>query len=188
MEVIDIVLCEYGKVHEQVHTVSLHSELSSFRKAAQILLNLDNSTCNIWLERTNEPLKDNLTFAAAGIKAGDRLVLMPNKLPSQSSDFLEASQTSTTSTRISSLVVYKLQITSLSDEVKTYNYLIELSEFHEDNPLRFFSDFNSREKQKFIAKLQEQVTLHTNLLEVDKILQEWCENILLGYRYTAIKI
>jgi hypothetical protein len=187
MEVIDIILCEYGKVHEQVHTVSLYSELSSFRKAAQILLNLDNSTCDIWLERTNEPLKDNLTFAAAGIKAGDRLVLMPNKLPSQSSDFLRASQT-TNSTRISSLVVYKLQIVSSSDEVQAYNYLIELSEFHEDNPLRFFSDFNSREKHKFIAKLQEQVTLCINLLEVDKILQEWCQDILLGYRNTAIKI
>jgi hypothetical protein len=199
LEVIEIIFCEEGKAPEKTLPVSSNMKLGDFREAAQILMSLpENSSWQLVLERTREVLRNELNFADAGIKHGDKLILVPKN----SRDFMEGKSISSSSGMFSrvqeekyeakalSLVKYKLQLTIPSDghQTDTYDYPIELTEFYEDNPQRFFSDANSQEKQNFVTQIQEKVPRQIQTFEIDKILQQWCEDISLGYRTTGIRI
>ncbi|MDJ0902169.1 MAG: hypothetical protein QNJ55_25540 [Xenococcus sp. MO_188.B8] len=176
MEVIEITFCVEGRISVQKEKVALDMKLSDFREAAQTLLSLpDNLPCRLILERNQEELSHNATFRDAGIQQGDKLILIP---PSRFNSIYPES-----------LVRYTLQlsITSNGNKPKNYEYAIELEEFYEDKPERFFSDANGKEYQKFKTALQKIELREFSQSEIDTILQEWCDDISLGYRDTTIE-
>jgi hypothetical protein len=177
-----------GEAEKTLADISLDTSLDEARQAILIFLRLpENSHYRLILRRTGEVLRENLTFREAGIKSNDTIVLANN---SYSSGFTPLKLEPLASAKALSLVTYILQLTIPSDghQTDTCEYPIELTEFYEDNPQRFFSDANSQEKQKFITQLQEKVPRQIESFEIDKILQQWCEDISLGYRTTGIRI
>jgi hypothetical protein len=197
IEVFEIIFCEEGKASEKTLPVSSDMKLGDFREAAQTLMSLpENLSWQLVLERNREVLQNELSFADAGVKHGDKLILVPKNLR----DFIDGKSSSSGlssrtqeekkyETKFASQVMYNLQLIIPSDgyQTDTYDYWIELTEFHEDNPQRFFSDANSREKQNFITQLQQKVPRQIQSFEMDKVLQQWCEDISLGYRTTVVK-
>ena len=198
MEVIEITFSEEGRISEQKLTVTFDMKLGEFREAAQTLLSLpDNLSCRLILERNKEELSDNATFRNSGIQQGDKLILIPpprpqeNKYFSHSSGvFLQVQEEISDLASSNSLVKYTLKLNLINDGNKPekYDYPIELEEFYEDNPRRFFSDYGGKEYQKFKTALQEIESREVSNSEIDKILQEWCDDISLGYRDTTIEI
>jgi hypothetical protein len=200
VEVIEIIICEDGKTSEQILPISSDIKLGDFRKTAQTLLSLsENLLCQFVLERTREVLQNELNFAEAGIKHGDKLILVPlspqdftqwKSSGSSSGSFSKVQDKTSSAAKPQSLVTYKLQLIILSDgqQPETHNYPIELTEFYEDNSQRFFSDFNAQERQNFVTALQEIVPRKVQTFEIDKILRDWCDDISLGYRTTTMKI
>jgi hypothetical protein len=177
-----------GKAEKTLTDISLDISLNEARPAILIFLQLpENSPCRFILGRTGEILRENLTFREADIKSSDTIILADN---SYSGGFAPLKLEPLASAKALSLVKYKLQLTIPSDghQTDTYDYPIELTEFYEDNPQRFFSDANLQEKQNFIAQLQEKVPRQIESFEIDKILHQWCEDISLGYRTTGIRI
>lgn len=64
---------------EQIIDVSPDSNLGESREAVQTLFSLpENPPYKLVLERTEEELKDNLTFEEAGIQDNDQLILSPS--------------------------------------------------------------------------------------------------------------
>lgn len=195
-EIVVTFQTEDGSAEKNLNDVLLDSTLRDAREAVQMLLRLpENPPCRLVLERTGEILRDNLTFREAGIKQGDKLILVPSVLSennsrSHSGGFSRVKPETSTSTKTSSLVTYKLQLTILSDGQQTdiYDYPIKLTEFYEDNPQRFFSDSNARERQNLVTALQKIVPREVQTFEIDKILRDWCDDISLGYRTTDVKI
>ncbi len=177
-----------GSAEKTLNDVLLDSTLKEAREAVQMFLGLpENTPCQLVLERTNEVLMDNLTFREAGVKQGDKIIL--NYRRSHSGVVYVPSETSTSASP-PSLVTYTFSLTILSDgkQPKNYDYPIELTDFYESNPQRFFSDYNAQERQNFIAWLQEIVPRAVQNFEIDKILRDWCDDISVGYRITALKI
>jgi hypothetical protein len=176
--------------------ISSDWKLSEYRVEIQMLLELpENLPCQFVLERTGEVLKDYLTFGQAGIQEGDKLILIPPEVPSQTSNsspgsFTRVQEDKPKSPPASSLVAYKLELIFVSDDqqTKTYEYFIDLDEDYENTPERFFSDYNQKERQKFEASLKEIAPREIKSSETDKILREWCAEIALGYRTTGVKI
>lgn len=188
-EIVVIFQTEDGNTEKTLKDILLDSQLDESRQAVQMLLGLpENPPYRLLLERTGKILRDNLTFREAGVISGDKIILVcsPN-----SGDLIKVPQQEISSTKKTrSLVPYILQLTIISDaqQIETYEYPIELEEFHEDNPKEFFSDSNGRERQNFVKKLQKIVSREIESYEIDKILQDWCDDISLGYRFTAVKI
>ncbi|RUS94652.1 hypothetical protein DSM106972_092890 [Dulcicalothrix desertica PCC 7102] len=195
-EIVVTFQIEDGSAEKTLKDILLDSQLNESRQAVQMLLGLpENPPCRLFLERTNEILRDNLTFREAGVRSGDKIILIPSvqsagNSNSHSGAFSKVQLETATSAKAISLVTYKLQLTVLSDNQQTeiYDYPIELTEFYEDNPQRFFSDSNARERQSFINALQEIASREVKAFEIDKILRDWCDDISLGYRNTAVKI
>jgi hypothetical protein len=177
-----------GEAEKTLADISLDTSLDEARQAILIFLRLqEDSLYRLVLKRTGEILRENLTFREAGINSNDTIILADNSF---SSGFAPLKLEPLASAKALSLVKYNLQLTIPSDghQTDTYDYPIELTEFYEDNPQRFFSDANSQEKQNFIIQLQEKVPKQIKSFEIDKILQQWCEDISLGYRFTSIRI
>jgi hypothetical protein len=200
VEVIEITFCEDGKAFEQTLPVSSDMKIIDFREAAQTLLSLpENLPCQLVLERTREVLRNELNFAEAGIKHGDKLILVPlsprdftpgKNSGSSSGRFSKVQEETSSAAKSPSLVTYTLQLIVISDgqPTVTYEYPVKLIEFYEDNPQRFFIDSNARERQNFVNALQEIVLREVQTFEIDKILRDWCDDISLGYRTTSVKI
>jgi hypothetical protein len=177
-----------GKAEKTLTDISLDTLLDEARLAMPIFLGLpENLSYRFILQRTGETLRDNLTFREAGIRSNDIIILANN---SRSGGFTSVEQESPSISKALFLVTYNLQLIIPSDGHQTdiYDYPIELTEFYEDNPQRFFSDANSQEKQNFVTQIQEKVPRQIQTFEIDKILQQWCEDISLGYRTTGIRI
>lgn len=195
-EIVVTFQTEDGKAEKAFKDILLDSQLDESRQAVQMLLGLpENLPCRLFLERTNEILRDNLTFREAGVRSGDKVILVSSvqsasNSSSHSGGFSKVQLKTSTSVKTPSLVTYKLQLTVLSDGQQTgiYDYPVELTEFYEDNPQRFFSDSNARERQSFVNALQGIVPREVKTFEIDKILRDWCDDISLGYRNTAVKI
>lgn len=178
---------------ERTLNISLDQKFGQYLKDVQTLLGLrEDLICKLVLKRTGKVLSNDLTPKEVGIKEGDRLILFPpaTNYGGSKSGSPTLRQQNPTSPKTRSLVPYILQLTIISDgqQTETYEYPIELEEFHEDNPKEFFSDSNGRERQNFVKKLQKIVSREIESFEIDKILQDWCDDISLGYRTTAVKI
>lgn len=201
MEKVTVTFQRNDSAIERTLNISLHEKFGEFRKEVQTLLGLrDDLSCQLVLKRTGKELVDSLTPTEAGIKQGDTLILVSPSLSKTDSSYRATSHSPTgfsklqsetsTSTKPQSLVTYRLQLIILSDgqQPETHNYPIELTEFYEDNPQRFFSDSNARERQNFVTALQEKAPTELQTFEIDKILRDWCDDISLGYRITTVKI
>ena len=84
--------------------------------------------------------------------------------------------------------IYTLILTIASAGDKTWQYSINLEEFYEDSPDRFFTDFNGQERQKIEDALRRELGRKIQISESDKILQEWCRQISFGYRTAYVDI
>jgi hypothetical protein len=195
-EIVVTFQTEDGSAEKTLNDVLLDSTLRDAREALQMFLRLpEKQPYQFVLERTDEKLKDNLTFREAGVKSGDKIVLVFSVVSatisnSHSGSFSKVKLETSTSAKTPPLVTYKLQLTIPSDGQQTeiYDYCIDLPEFYEDNPQHFFSDSNAQEKQKFVIQLQEIAPRKLQSFEIEKILRDWCDDISLGYRTTTIKI
>lgn len=195
-EIIVTFQTEDGKAEKTLKDILLDSQLDESRQAVQMLLGLpENTPYRFVLERTGKILSDNLTFREAGVKQGDKIVLVSSALSannssSHSGSFYRVQPETSTTTKPRSLITYKLQLTiiSVGQQAETYDYPIELTENYEDDPQRFFSEFNARERKNFVTALQQIVSRELKTYEIDKILRDWCDDISLGYRTTSIKI
>lgn len=210
MTEIQVTFQQQDETNEQTIEVSPKQRIGDFREVAQMLLGLpENPPCQIVLKRTGETLRDSLTFEDTDIKQNDKLVLVTpsispdtkSKTPSKKSSFSSSSkQFSIVQEEISegeetsSLVTYTLQLTVVNDADKprNYNYSIDLEEDYEDNPERFFTDSNREERGNFATALRDAlkdiIPREVQSSEIDTILQEWCKEITLGYRFTPIEI
>lgn len=206
MTEIQVTFQQQDETNEQTIGVSPTQRIGDFREVAQMLLGLpENPPCQIVLKRTGETLRDSLTFEDTDIKHSDKLVLVTpsifpdtkSKTSSKKSSFSSSSnQFSIVQEEISegeetsSLVTYTLQLTVVNnaDKPSNYNYSIDLEEDYEDNPERFFTDFNKRERRNFATALRSIIPREVQSSEVDTILLKWCKEITLGYRFTPIEI
>ena len=67
-------------------------------------------------------------------------------------------------------------------------YTIDLEEAYEDNPQFFFAKSNGKEQGKFAVALEAVLGRKVQSSEVERILQQWCKQISLGYRSAYITI
>ncbi|NER52612.1 MAG: hypothetical protein F6J92_39435 [Symploca sp. SIO1A3] len=194
MEQITVTFQRQDGGAERTQNILLDAKLVTFREGMQTLLGLpDNPPCRIILERTGQELRDGLIVRDAGIREGDKLVLIPTRIAntttaSSSSGAFSQPQGQFSYSPTQSLVTYTLNLSPLGQNNETFDYSISLAEFHEDNPQQFFNQSNGKEKQKLADALQELLGREVNSREVEWIVGEWCEDIALGYRETPVDI
>lgn len=176
--------------------ISLDWKLSDYREEIQIHLGFpENPPCQFFLERTSEVLKDYLTFEQAGIREKDKLIIIPptsseQRGSSSSGSFTNRQEENQKSIPKSLLITYKLILNFISNNqsTKTSEYSIDLEEYYEDQPALFFKMESDKERQKFENALKAIASKEISSSEIDEILQEWCDDIALGYRYTIVEI
>ena len=194
MEQITVTFQRQDGGAERTQNILRDAKLVTFREGMQTLLGLpDNPPCRIILERTGKELRDGITARDAGIRQGDKLLLVPTRVTntttaSSSSGAFAQPQNKFSDSLTQSLVTYTLNLSPLGKNNETFDYSINLAEFHEDNPQQFFNQSNGKEKQKLADALQELLGKEVNSRDVERIVGEWCEDIALGYRETPVDV
>jgi hypothetical protein len=192
MDKISVIFQRDDSSIERTLNISLNEKFGEFRKELQTLLGLrDDISCELVLNRTGKTLVDSLTPLEASIRSGDRIILI-SSIQSATNNNSHSSSFSKVELERKTLllVMYNLQIILARDGQQTviYNYPIDLTEFYEDNPQRFFNESNEQGKQSFVTELQKIIQKELSNYEIDKILQDWCDDISLGYRTSVVKL
>jgi hypothetical protein len=157
------------KYHEA--EVRLDDTVGYFRPSAEYALGLaeEHGRYQIVLEEKRKILKDGLTFREAGIKQDDMLIFVP-PLKIQYSLILKIAEGQAQPNPIDPPINF------------------DLEESDEDNPDKFFLKGNGQKRKEFEEELRKRVPREIPSFEIDKILQDWCEDIALGYRNTEVEL
>lgn len=159
---------------------------------ADLLAVPDNVAPQLLMGRLVQRLQDNLALAhdaavwaveswalALGIISTPQESLV---LPDSSPEMVDSRTDAASTTR------YILNLTIGSNPPKTWQYSVELVEWYEDNPEKFFTDASRWERQRLEAALQGLLGRNVSNSELNKILQSWCQQIALGYRNAYLDI
>ena len=194
MSSVQIRIKKYKEIQELSKQVPIDMRLGEAREAMQTLLLLsENTFYHLGLTRTGKILEEQLTFYGAGIEQNDQINLI---LPEQLKDWdaeITASVISQSFSQHSNHPSedgnsYKLIVTLSGNIANSWEYCINLREFYENEPSQFFNDENQKEQKKLETSLNKLLSREIQQRELDKIVQEWCNDIAKGYRATTLKI
>ncbi|WP_346294250.1 hypothetical protein [Sphaerothrix gracilis] len=189
MENISIVLRGSGISSEYKLDISPDIRIIDFRLNAQTLVGYDDDSCQLVIERTGDFLPDGLLVSDTDIQSGDVLIVLPPVVSTHSSLTAKPS----TYKRIDSYgnqasfdltVSYKLLLETADEKKNMWEYTVHLQSCHENNPSRFFKESDRKEQRKLEEFVEKALDRQPSSTEIRKILDAWCEDILLGYRET----
>lgn len=194
-ESIDITLRRQDIAREYSFLIPSDIKVLDFRLNAQTLVGFDDEDCRLVLERTGQELSDSALVQDTDIQNKDVLIVLPPvgyHIPALSTN-IGNSHSSKSSYRkvdghikraVPNTVSYKLILTINGVEKSVWEHSIELLSHHENNPIQFFEEFNSREHQKLEDFLAVALERKPSAFELNKVTKAWCEDIQLGYRET----
>ena len=197
---IEIVLRGSGISNEYKLSIALDIKIADLRRNAQTLLGFDDDVCQMVLERTGDHLPDSLLIGESKIHSGDVLLVIPlttsypsyaipvNSGSTERSTYYQVSSPTTTPSSSISQVLYKLILTVSGTNQNAWEYSIHLPGHHENNPYQFFREAGGQESEKLENFLERVIERRLSPVEVNKILQNWCDEISQGYRFTKITV
>jgi hypothetical protein len=196
---IDITLRRQDIVREYSFSLPPDIKILDFRLNAQTLVGFDDEDCRLVLERTGQELSDSSLVQDTVIQPGDVLIVLPPvrcRIPTTSinSGNSHLSQSSYRKVdgyikkAVLNTVSYRLILTINGVEKSVWEHSIELLSHHENTPIEFFEEFNSREHQKLEEFLAAALERSPTVFELNKITKIWCEDIKLGYRETFAEL
>jgi hypothetical protein len=149
-----------------------------------LLADQNNVPSELLLGRLVKRIKDNLALADdAAIWAVESWASALKVISSATTVFSDRAYSPLTTS-----YTYTLTLRIVSPKQKTWQYSIDLEEFYENNPERFFTDFNGYQHQKFAAEIQNALQIQVKNSDINRILKEWSRQISLGYRDTPLEI
>ena len=137
-----------------------------------------------------------MLIANSNINDSDVILVIPSAFGSDSSSLSSSNQPVKSSFQslgnqkksLNAPITYKLILTIESSEAQsepqTYEYLVYLQKYHENNPIHFFTSANNQEKQKLEYFLEQVLNRKPTDTETSELLETWCEEVALGYRET----
>ncbi len=190
MDNISIVLRGSGISNEYKLDISPNMRIIDFRLNAQTLVGFDDNSCQIIIERTGDFLPDGLLVSETDIQSGDTLIVVPpivpthNSLPSKPSTYKRIYSSSSNQVSFDLIVAYKLLLEIAGERKSTWEYTVHLQAYYENSPNGFFKESDGKEQHKLEEFVQEALDRQPSSAEIRKILDAWCEDIILGYRET----
>jgi len=154
--------------------------IEELREVAEIRLSLDSpETYRFVLERDGKHLKvldESKTLKSEQVQDGDKLVFFPSdSLPDS---IILAGE----------LVTYTLtlKVPGVSPDLQ---YSIRLNLRCENDPkTNYFANPDVNGRLKFEKFLQDQLAMDLGTQAIDKLIDEWCDDISVGYRNSEIEI
>jgi hypothetical protein len=196
MSNISVTFKALGSISTQSIPVSLSMRVRDFRECVQTMLSFDDAKCRIVIEKTGEELEDSQSFEEACVQSGDVLMVIPvetvkplSSLRATSSNEAAKSgfqQIQSDQKLLSPKTTYKLILTLADSAQKVWEYSVQLEECYENDPQLFYSISGGVERDKFEDFLKNVLKRSVDSKEVNKILQNWCNDIAQGHRTTSL--